>query len=111
MGKMSRVKGKVFERLARGFFADRMVDYEHHGTNEPDLIISIYDKRLGVECKNQKEMRLSAWWKQAEEAALEHNLDGCVVFHKRAGKTEAEDQWVTMTARTFKTLASWAEPF
>ena len=53
--------------------------------------------RIVVECKNTARIELGTW---ANEAEVERGNDDAVagiVVHKRHGKGQARDQWVTMT--------------
>lgn len=60
--------------------------------------------RIVIECKNVAAMSLGAW---VEEAAIEAGNDDAllgVVVHKRRGKGQAADQFVTLTLEDFTTL-------
>lgn len=60
--------------------------------------------RLVLECKNTSRINLAAW---AGEAEIERGNDDAlcgVVVHKRHGKGQAADQWVTMTVADFVAL-------
>lgn len=66
--------------------------------------IRFHGQRVVVECKNVSKIALSAW---AAEAEVERINDGAlagVVAHKRHGKGQPEDQWVTMTLAEFVAL-------
>ena len=58
----------------------------------------ISDFPASIEVKNQARLDLAGWWAQAEYQA---NGRPAVVIHKRVGKAQGEDWWVTMD---FKTL-------
>lgn len=54
-------------------------------------------QRVVVECKNTTRINLGAW---AAEAEIERGNDDAgvgMIVHKRHGKGQAADQWVTMT--------------
>jgi hypothetical protein len=55
------------------------------------------DFPASIEVKNQAKLDLSGWWAQAEYQA---NGRPAVVIHKRVGKGQAEDWWVTMDLKT-----------
>ena len=110
-GKMSRDKGKRFELLARKFFQKRELTRTHIGNDDPDIIITAMGHAIAVECKNHASISLAQWWKQADEAAEKYNAEAAVIFHKRKGKTEGGDQWVTMSAEHFERLLMFMEPF
>lgn len=57
----------------------------------------ISDFPMSVEVKNHTRLDLAGWWGQAVEQAGEKPP---VVVHKRVGKGQAEDWWVTMDLAT-----------
>ena len=50
-----------------------------------------------IEVKNQARLDLAGWWTQAVEQAVDKPP---VVIHKRVGKAEPEQWWVTMSLET-----------
>ena len=56
---------------------------------------------LAIEVKNQTRMDLPGWWRQAVEQA---GPKLPVVIHKRVGKAQAEEWWVTMDLQTLLEL-------
>lgn len=72
--------------------------------------VKIHGQRVAVEVKNTAKINLAGW---AAEAEVERgNLDALagVTIHKRHGKGDPADQWVTMTARDFAAIVSGARP-
>jgi hypothetical protein len=61
----------------------------------------ITDFPASIEVKNQTRLDLAGWWSQAEAQATQKPP---VVVHKRVGKGQAEDWWVTMDLRTLLRL-------
>ena len=61
----------------------------------------VSDFPASIEVKNQARLDLAGWWAQAEYQA---NGRPAVVVHKRVGKAQAEDWWVTMDLRTLLRL-------
>ena len=61
----------------------------------------ISDFPAAIEVKNQAKLDLASWWAQAEYQA---NGRPAAVVHKRVGKPNAEDWWVTMDLRTLLRL-------
>jgi hypothetical protein len=59
------------------------------------------DFPASIEVKNQTRLDLAGWWAQAEYQA---NGRPAAVVHKRVGKAQAEDWWVTMDLRTLLRL-------
>lgn len=61
-------------------------------------------ERVVVECKNTSKMSLATW---AREADIERSNDDAlagVVAHKRHGKGQPQDQWVSMSLGEFVAL-------
>jgi hypothetical protein len=63
----------------------------------------ISDFPASIEVKNQARLDLAGWWAQAEYQA---NGRPAAVIHKRVGKGQAEDWWVTMDVKTLLRLLS-----
>jgi len=61
----------------------------------------VSDFPADIEVKNQTRLDLAGWWAQAEAQATKKPP---VVVHKRVGKGNAEDWWVTMDFRTLLRL-------
>lgn len=96
--------GAKFERLiADGLAAalgdDRIDKMPRHGAKDRGDIggVRIHGQRVVVEVKNCVRTDLAGWTKEAHlEAGNDDALVG-VVVHKRHGKGDPLDQWVTMT--------------
>lgn len=77
-----------------------------HGANDRGDIANLRSPfgKVAVECKNVKQMALSQWVTEAE--VERGNLDAVagVVIHKRRGKAQFAEQFVTMTVRDFLAL-------
>lgn len=116
MSAYHRQKGSSFERLladylkTNGFpFADRRVK---NGAKDRGDVggIHAHGQRVVIEAKNTAKINLGTW---ATEAETERVNDGAlvgVICHKRHGKGQAADQWVTMTLRDFTALITGARP-
>lgn len=63
----------------------------------------VSDFPASIEVKNQVKLDLAGWWAQAEYQA---NGKPAVVVHKRVGRAQAEDWWVTMDLKTLLRLLS-----
>lgn len=67
-------------------------------------------QRVVVECKNTSRISLSEW---ATEAEIERGNDDAgvgVIAHKRHGKGQPGDQWITMTWADFVSLITGERP-
>ena len=59
--------------------------------------VRVHGQRLVLECKNTSRINLGTWITEAHvEAGNDDSLAG-VIVHKRHGKGQPGDQWVTMT--------------
>ena len=61
-------------------------------------------QRIAVEVKNTSRINLAAWATEAEIARGNDDSVAGIVVHKRHGKGQAADQWVTMTLADFVAL-------
>jgi len=53
--------------------------------------------RVVIECKNTAKTSLAGWAIEAEAERVNDDALAGLVVHKRHGKGQAEDQWVTLT--------------
>lgn len=63
----------------------------------------VTDFPASLEVKNQARLDLAGWWAQAEYQA---NGRPAAVIHKRVGKANAEDWWVTLDLKTLLRILS-----
>lgn len=99
-----RQKGSSFERAAADYLAsatgdDRIDRRVKNGAKDRGDIggVRIHGQRLVLECKNTSRLNLGVW---AAETEIERGNDDAlagVILHKRHGKGQPQDQWVTMT--------------
>ena len=66
--------------------------------------------RIVVEVKNEATVKLAGWAAEAETERLNDDAGAAVVYHKRHGKTDPLEQWVTMTARDFVAILTGERP-
>ena len=95
--------GTSFERMIADYLAahvdDRIDRRVKTGAKDRGDIAGLrhHGHRVVIECKNAVKTLLGPW---AEEAEVERGNDDAlagIVVHKRHGRGQAEDQWVTMT--------------
>lgn len=108
----SKAKGTAFESLFVKWLRQRLGDDRiermplNGNKDRGDIagVRTLLGEKVVVECKNHARMSLGVW---IGEAAVERgNADAhvAVVVHKRLGKGQAKDQYVTMTAEDFAVL-------
>lgn len=66
--------------------------------------------RTVAECKNTKTSQLGAHWNEVEVERGNDDADVGLLIHKRHGKGQALDQWVTLTVRELLTIITGSRP-
>lgn len=108
MGRNQR-KGASFEQMAADYISKRtggeIIRKRPHGTNDQGDLHGVrhLGKRVTVECKDCREMKLAKWVDEAEAERGNDDGDYAVVIHHRKGKGAAQfgENYVTMTLDTF----------
>lgn len=111
-----RQKGSTFERMVADFlkvngfpFADRRVK---SGAKDKGDIggVHVNGERLVLECKNTSKINLGTWATEAEAERINDAALAGVIVHKRHGKGQAADQWVTLTLADFTSILTGKRP-
>lgn len=108
----ARFNSDMAAYLARELDDDRVLVAPSWGAKDRGDITGVraHGQRVAIECKNEARVNLAGWMNEAEiERGNDDALAG-IVMHKRHGKGDPADQWVTMTAREFVALLSGARP-
>lgn len=114
--RSAKVAGSAFEQLVATYLAahvdDRIERRAKNGANDRGDVSGFrhMGQRVVVECKNEAVAKLGPW---AAEAEVERGNDDAgvgMVAHKRHGKGQAGDQWVTMTLRDLVSLVTGDRP-
>lgn len=118
MSNRNKSKGTKFEREIADYFEGNWTDRAEFidrrvlsgGKDKGDLAnVRLGEHRLVVECKNVARTDLAGWVTEAQvEAGNDSALAG-VVVHKRRGKGEARDQYVTLTLHDFILIVHMAK--
>lgn len=117
MSRESR-KGNGFSEDVANYLASRLGDDRIerrvlHGTKDRGDIAGLLfrGRKVAVECKNCKDMRLSTWVDEAEEERGNDDAEFGIVVHKRKGRGAKRfgENYVTMTLDTYcaMTAGSW----
>jgi len=102
--------GSSFERSTADYLAqhvdDRIDRRVKNGAKDRGDIggVRIHGERVVIECKNTAKTSLGTW---ANEAEIERGNDDALmaaIVHKRHGKGQPADQWVTMTLADFAAI-------
>ncbi len=103
-GKMSRNKGAQYQRDVRNYFTSLgfdVFDPNRAGYDGDDMQIREYPN-LSIELKNHATMALPAWLAQSKEQAAKISENHIpVVIHKRKGKTNVGEHYVSMEVDEF----------
>lgn len=102
--------GSNFERQTADFLAaevddriDRQVKTGRKDTGDVGGL-RFHGHKIAVECKNEARVNLAGWSAEAEAERVNLGALAAIVVHKRHGKGNAGDQWVTMTLADFAAL-------
>ena len=97
--------GTTFERQVADYLAqhvdDRIDRRAKTGSKDRGDIagVRIWGQRLVLECKNPPRLNLAGWMNQAETERGNDDALAGLIIHKRHGKANPADQWVTTTLR------------
>lgn len=99
----AKAAGSKFERDIADHLAelvdDRIDRRVKAGSNDKGDIggVRVHGQRLVLECKNTSRINLGGWITEAHTEAGNDDALAGVIVHKRHGKGQPGDQWVTMT--------------
>lgn len=103
----ARQAGARFERLIADALAqhvdDRIDRRVKTGNKDRGDIggIRLHGQRVVAECKDTSRINLAGWAKEADDERGNDDALAGVVIHKRVGKGDPLEQWVTMDLRNF----------
>jgi len=115
---MSRAKSKgtAFETLIvtelQARLGDEICRRTTSGAKDRGDIHGLYIRglRTVAECKNTKASQLGTHWAEVEVERGNDDADVGILIHKRHGKGQALDQWVTLTVRELITIMTGSRP-
>ena len=99
----AKAAGSKFERDIADHLADRVDDRIDRrvktGAKDRGDIggVRVHGQRMVLECKNTTRINLGTWITEAHTEAGNDDALAGVIVHKRHGKGQPGDQWVTMT--------------
>lgn len=108
----NKAKGTRLERMTADYLAaalndDRIDRMPLHGKGDRGDIAGIrtvLGEKVAVECKSHNRLELAQWVKEAEIERGNADAHAAIVVHKRRGKGDPGDQYVTMTLRDLAVL-------
>lgn len=111
--RSAKAAGTRFTSMMAGYFArvlgdDRIERRALCGAKDRGDIagIRLHGERVVVECKDCARMELPKWLGEAEIERGNDDAGIGIVCHKRKGSAKPEEQYVTMTARTFAQMVA-----
>ena len=110
--RSARAAGTRFESLVAAYLArvwdDRIERRAKSGAKDRgDLSgVRVMGQRVVVECKDHNRLDLAGWWAEAETERGNDDANAALIVHKRRGKGDAADQWVTLTLGELVALIS-----
>lgn len=108
--------GSTFERATADYLAyhvdDRIDRRVKTGSADKGDIagLRVHDQRVVLECKDTAKISLGAWANEAEAERINDNALATAIVHKRHGKGQPGDQWVTLTLRDLVALINGTRP-
>lgn len=93
----------IAEHMATALGDDRIERRVPNGAKDRgDIggVRTIMGARFVIECKDRAQLNLSGWLREAAVEAAHDDAPHGVVVHKRAGKADPAEQYVTMTLET-----------
>lgn len=115
--KSAKAAGSSFEKLIADALAehldDRIERRTKNGSKDRGDIsgFRFMGQRVVVEAKNVSSgLSLSEWAKEAETERLNDDAGVWLIAHKRRGKGDPLDQWITLTVRELLSLLKGERP-
>lgn len=112
MTNRSKQKGTDFESLIRDYLKEEWSDIVERmtlsGTDDRGDISNFRvgdgQHKIAIECKNVNSLSLSEWVKEAQTEAEHYGAVAGIVVHKRKGKGQGGDQYVTLVLSDLLTI-------
>jgi hypothetical protein len=114
--RSAKAAGSSFERLVADYLADTVDDridrrVKTGARDKGDIAgVRVHGQRVVLEAKNTARINLGSWAAEAETERVNDDALVGLIVHKRHGKGQAGDQWVTMTLADFVALTTGARP-
>lgn len=108
--------GSAFERLVADYLNrhvdDRIDRRVKTGAKDRGDIAGVrhMGERVAIECKNTTKASLATWMTEAETARGNDDATVALIVHKRHGKGDPGDQWVTTTLADLVALLTGHRP-
>lgn len=100
----ARAAGQRFERLIADYLRDKLDDRidirpKNGRFDRGDIggLRTVHGGRIVAELKDHNRLELAEWLKEAEQERGNDDADVALTVHKRRGKSDPGQQYVTMT--------------
>lgn len=107
MANANKAKGNAAERAVRDFLQGYGIECDRipaGATNDTGDVIVYRKNWPAIQIKNQKAMSLGTWITEAQQQAQNAKRATAIVVHKRKGKGNPADWYVTTTLAEFLQL-------
>lgn len=107
MANANKAKGSQAERQVRDYLQSQNIDCDRipAGATLDTGDIFTYDKTWPViQVKNHKALQLGVWITEAQQQATNARRATSIVVHKRKGKSDPSEWYVTTTLQDFVNL-------
>lgn len=108
--RSAKAAGTDFETLVVGYLNkhvdDRIERRSRNGASDRGDVSGLrhMGQRVVIECKNEATVKLAGWAAEAEAERGNDDAVAALIAHKRHGKGQAGDQWITLTLRDLVSL-------
>jgi hypothetical protein len=112
----AKAAGSRFERLVADYLAANVSEFVDRrvktgAADKGDVGgVRAHGQRVTVECKDVAKLNLGGWVAEAETERVNDDALAGVVVHKRRGKGQPGDQYVTMTLADLAFLLTGERP-
>ena len=108
--------GSKFERDVADYLAEHVDDridrrVKTGSKDKGDIAgLRVHGERVVIECKDTARISLGTWANEAEQERVNDSALAAVIAHKRHGKGDPAEQWVTLTLRDLVALITGERP-
>jgi len=108
--------GSKFERDVADYLAEHVDDridrrVKTGAKDKGDIAgLRVHGERVVIECKDTARISLGTWANEAEQERVNDSALAAVIAHKRHGKGDPAEQWVTLTLRDLVALINGTRP-
>lgn len=112
----ARAAGSRHERLVADYLAEHVSEFVDRrvktgATDKGDIAnVRAHGERVVIECKDVAKLDLAGWVTEAETERVNDGALAGLVVHKRKGKAQPGDQYVTLTLTDLVAILTGKRP-